>query len=586
MRFRKRIIKKLSVWALVLLFTLTFSVHVNADTVNPQNTTKNAMVAAADPRASHAGLEMLLKGGNAMDAAVATAFALGVVEPNASGLGGGGFLLYYDAETEEVTVLDYREVAPKAAEPDMYEDSDLPEDAQTAGILSTGIPGQVAGLIGGLEKLGTLDRETVMQPAIDYAEDGIVVSEQLSGIIEDNRDNFLKYESAARDIYLKDGVNPYEPGDVLKQKELAETLKEVAEKGEEGFYKGRVADAIVDFMEEKDGLITHEDLEWYMENRPRELEPVKGDYKGYNIYSMPPPSSGGIHIVQMLNILENFDLEEDPDHPDNLHLLTEIQKLAFADRAKYLGDTDFVDAPLEGLMSEEYAAELAERIDMDQPMLEPEAGNPFEYQEGSRDEFEDQFAYTDQENEESISTTHFSIIDEEGNMVAATNTINYFFGSKLVNPEIGVKLNNELADFTPVAGEPNSPEPLKSPLSSMSPTLIEDPEGRPFMTVGTPGATRIFPVVKQVFVNMVDYDMDIQEAIERPRVYSSGVEMHAEGRFPYSLIKQMEERGHAVEIHDDWAPFFGATQGIYIDYDNDNLVGGADPRRAGRAIGY
>ncbi len=535
------------------------SIDLNRDAIG-----ENGVVSAAKPEASEVGVEILKKGGNAIDAAVATAFAIGVVEPNASGLGGGGFMLIRYADTGEEVFLDFREVAPKNATPDMYEldENGRPiNEASTLGGKSVAVPGEIAGLLMALEKYGTMTREEVLQPAIDLAENGFVVSKNFSRIMGENIGRINSFE-ATKEIYLKNGL-PYEEGDIFTNKDLANTLKKIAKEGKDAFYKGEIAKAIVDEVQRTGGIMTLEDLENY---EVKVRKPVKGTYRGYEIVSVPPSSSGGTHLVQLLNILENFNLRDlGHNTTDSIHVWSEAIKLMFADRDKYMADTDFVDVPLTGLISKDYAKELYKKIDMNKSAQDVKAGNPYKYESGS--------------------TTHFSVMDKEGNMVAVTQTINYYFGSGVTVPGTGILLNNQMDDFEVKPGCSNSIEPGKRPLSSMTPTLVIK-DGKPFMTLGSPGATRIITTVAQVISNIIDYDMDIQEAINVPRMYDRRGELKLEGRFDKKTVEELESRGHYVEVSDkDYDGDFGAVQGVMFDK-SGKLHGGADPRLDGKAAAY
>lgn len=524
---------------------------------------ENGVVASAKPEASEVGVEIMKKGGNAIDAAVATAFALGVVEPNASGIGGGGFMMIRDAETGEDVFLDFREIAPINATEDMYEldeNGKVVNEEQTVGGKAAAVPGDVAGLLLALEKYGTMTREEVLEPAIKLAEEGYEVTSNFAGIITDNFEKINKYDATAK-IYLDDGL-PYESGSILKNPDLANTLKLIAEHGEEVFYKGEIADDIVKASEETGGIITKEDLESY---NVRVLEPIKGTYRGYEIISAPPSSSGGTHVIQLLNILENYDIKGlGLNTKESLHLWSEAAKLVFADRAEFMADTEFVDVPLAGLANKEYAKELSETIELDKAHHDLEHGNPKKYESGS--------------------TTHLSVMDKSGNMVAVTKTINYFFGSGVTVPGRGFILNNEMDDFNAEPGTSNSIQPRKKPLSSMTPTFVLK-EGKPYITLGSPGATRIIPTVAQIISNIVDHDMNVQEAINAPRMFDGFGTLALESRIDDEVVKALEELGHNVDVKGAYDPYFGGAQCIMLE-DSGTLHGGGDPRRDGMAVGY
>ena len=523
----------------------------------------NGMVASAKPEVSEVGVEIMKKGGNAIDAAVAVAFALGVVEPNASGLGGGGFMLIRFAETGEVVFLDFREVAPMNAREDMYpidEDGKVIDDSKTVGGLAVAVPGEVAGLLAAHEKYGKLSREEVIQPAIDLAENGFVVTRNFEGILTDNFEKINRFE-ATKEIYLKDGL-PYKEGDIIKNPDLAETLRIIAIEGRDGFYKGPVAEDIVKSVQEAGGIMTLEDLANY---EVKFRQPVRGTYRGYEIISAPPSSSGGTHVIQLLNMLENYDMAAlGHNTVESLHIWSEASKLMFADRAEYMADTDFVEVPLAGLASKEYAKELVQKIDLNKASEEVTFGDPYKYESGS--------------------TTHLSVMDKEGNIVAITKTINYFFGSGVTVKGRGFVLNNEMDDFNARPGTSNSVQPGKRPLSSMTPTIVLK-DGRPFMAVGSPGATRIITTVAQIISNVIDHGMDIQEAINAARMYNMSGTLSLEGRIPEEVIKGLEELGHEVDVRADLDPYFGGAQCIMM-LESGELHGGGDPRRDGQAVGF
>ncbi len=527
----------------------------------------NGVVAAAKPEASQVGIEILKKGGNAVDAAIATGFALGVLEPNASGVGGGGFMIIKMKDMKEPVVIDFREMAPARSTPTMYlgPDGKVIPNSTIEGGLAVGVPGEVKGLLYALEHYGSgkLSRAEIIMPAIEWALKGIPVTVNLESIIKDNYAKLVKYENGAK-IYLKDGL-PYEVGDKIYNPDLARTLAKIAVEGADAIYKGEIAQAIVDEVQKRGGIITLEDLARY---EVKIRKPVKGTYRGYGIYSVPPASSGGTHLIEILNILENFDMKKVGFQTTQAaHLWSEILKLTFSDRAKYMADTDFVKVPLEGLTSKDYAKAQAARIDMSKPMSGQQAGDPSKYESGS--------------------TTHFSVMDKEGNMVAVTKTINYFFGSGVVIPGWGFIMNDEMDDFVPTPGSVNSVEPGKRPLSSMSPTLVLDPQGRSFMTIGSPGATRIFPTVAQVISNVIDFGFPIQEAIMAPRLFqaaSGGPNL--EGRYPINAYEGLKKLGHNVTVRGEWDAYFGGVHAIVYDYEKGMLYGGADPRRDGHAAAF
>ncbi len=527
----------------------------------------NGVVAAAKPQASLAGIEIFKMGGNAVDAAVATGFALGVLEPNASGIGGGGFMILKMANMKEAVVIDFRPTAPAAATPDMYklDEKGRPVgNASVEGGLASAVPGEVKGLLYALENYGSkkLSRAQILQPAIDWAERGVPVTPNLAQIIKDNFGKLRKYENGLA-IYSKDGF-PYEVGDKIINKDLANTLRLIQKQGADAIYKGEIARKIVDEVAKRGGIITPEDLANY---QVKVRKPVTGTYRGYAILTAPPPS-GGTHVLQLLNILENFDLPGLGEQSTAAtHLWAEACKLVFADRSKYSADPDFVRVPYTGLASKAYAKELAALITPDKVMQNVTAGDPSRYESGS--------------------TTHFSVMDKEGNMVAVTKTINMFFASGVVVPGTGIIMGDDMDDFDVRPGSANSIQPGKRMLSSMSPTLVLDPQGRPFMALGSPGATRIIPTLAQVISNVIDRGMPIQLAIQAPRLYQARTgNLSMEGRYSINAYNGVKALGHTVTVGLDYDSSFGGVHAVLFDHAARILFGGADPRRDGQAAGY
>lgn len=460
---------------------------------------KVGVVSTGKYEASEIGMNILKKGGNAIDAAVAAGFALGVAEPNSSGLGGGGFMLIRIAKTGETVFIDFRERAPKNSTPKMWvldKDGKVINNEKLEGGKAAGVPGEVAGLLYALEKYGTMSREDVIRPAADLAKNGFVVTPTLSGDMKTTYGLMVKYPEFGKTFLTSDGF-PYEVGDTFKNEDMAKTLNLIIKNGKDGFYKGEVAEAIVKTLNKYGGVFTMEDLANY---EPRIRKPVVGNYRGYEIISSPAPSSGGAIVVQILNILENFNVSDmKVNSPEYLHLFSEAFKLSFADRAKYMGDTDYIPVPLKGLTSKKYAKDLSKKIDMSKSQ-ESVAHDPWQY--------------------ESDDTTHYSIADKNGNMVSVTKTVNGLFGNGVVAEGYGFVLNNEMDDFVTGEGHPNSVAPGKTPLSSMSPTIVLK-NGEPFMVLGSPGATKIISTVSQVISRVVDHGMGMQEAIDTPRMYDN-----------------------------------------------------------------
>ena len=535
-------------------------------------TSENGMVASSNVYATMAGLQILEEGGNAVDAAVAVAYALGVAEPFTSGLGGGGFMLIHTADGQNKFV-DYREVAAAAQDAYSWLDESgelLSDTVTTIGGLAVGVPGQVAGMEYALENYGSgkLTRQQVMQPAIDLANNGYKVSATMAGAISDEYKYMAGDYADLGTYYTNDLDLPYAVGDTITNPDLAKAMQMIAENGADAFYKGEMAEAMVEAVGKYDGLLSLDDLANYT---VKEREPVASTYRGYQLISAPPASSGGTHLIEILNVLENYDIGSmEVNSAEYIHLFSEAFKAAFADRAAYMADTDFADnVPLAGLTDKEYAKTIADKItDASQ---EWSAGNPADYGHGS--------------------TTSFSIADKEGNMVAVTQTINGFFGSMIAVPGYGFIMNNEMDDFSKDPESVNCVEPGKRPLSSMSPTVVLKEDGAPFMTIGSPGATRIFPTIAQVISHVIDHGMDLQEAIDTARIYdngtSSGVNYESGGVTPVTadVAAELEAMGHALTDKGEWQLFFGGVQGI-VYQDDGTLRGGADPRRDGKALGF
>ena len=529
-----------------------------------RNTTgKVGVVSTSKVEASRIGAEILRKGGNAIDAAVAAGFALGVVEPNSSGLGGGGFMLIRIAKTGETVFIDFRERAPQKSSPEMWKvgkDGKVVGNQKLEGGKAAAVPGEVAGLLYALENYGTMSREQVIRPATNLAKNGFYVTPTLSNDMKSQFDKLEKYTESAKVFLNKEGL-PYEVDDLFTNPDMAKTLDIIIKNGKDGFYKGEVAEAIVKTLNKYDGLYTMEDLANY---KPLVRQPVKGTYRGYEIISSPSPSSGGAIVIEILNILENFDVGSlKVNSPEYLHLFSEAYKLAYADRAKYMGDSDYTPVPMKGFVSKKYTKEIAKEIDL-KVSHESKAHDPWLY--------------------ESEDTTHYSIADKEGNMVAITKTVNGLFGNSVVVDGYGFVMNNEMDDFVLGAGHPNSVAPNKTPLSSMSPTIVLK-DGKPFMVLGSPGATKIISTVSQVISRVIDHKMGMQEAIDTPRLWDNTYnKINVETRISDETIKQLEAMGHKVNKASEWDRGMGSVQGVLYK-SNGTLEGGADPRRDGKALG-
>jgi gamma-glutamyltranspeptidase/glutathione hydrolase len=535
---------------------------------------QHGMVVSSERLASEVGVAILKKGGNAIDAAVATAFALAVVHPAAGNIGGGGFMVIRLADGA-TTTIDYREKAPKAAHERMYlnEYGELIRDLNHEGYLSIGVPGTVAGLILALEKFGKMSLKEVMQPAIKLAEKGFAVPYSMSADFKELAKDFRKYPPSAK-IFLKNETDFYEFGDLLVQKDLAAVLKRIAKHGRNGFYAGKTAELIEQDMKANGGLITKDDLASY---QAVVRQPIEFNYRGYTIISMVPPSSGGVTLAIMLNILEGYDLAKlGHNSAAYIHLLTEVMRRAYAARAQYLGDPDFnPEMPVEKLISKEYANELRKSIDLNSAST----STP-----DSRDWML-----------ESSETTHFSVVDAQGNAVSNTYTIEAWFGSKIVAAGCGFLYNNEMGDFNPWPGrtdttgligtKPNLVQPEKRMLSSMTPTIVSK-DGKTVMVIGTPGGRAIINTVLQTIVNVIDFSMNIFEAIAAPRFHHQWlpevIKIEKWGTTQDS-IERLQQMGHRIE----WTETLGRAMGIMVDPETGYRMGAGDPRDPNRAaIGY
>ena len=534
---------------------------------------KNGMVATQEALASDIGLQILKDGGNAVDAGVAVGFALAVTLPRAGNIGGGGFMMIYDAKQDKTVALDYREKAPGSASRDMYLDDEgnAVSDLSRYHGLAVGVPGTVAGLLKALEEHGTMNREQVMAPAIALAEDGIEVTAGLSESLTALSDRLQKWPSTKKVFFKPDG-SAYQPGERLKQPELARSLKRIAVQGADGFYKGKTARDIVKAVNEAGGSMSLQDLADY---EAIARVPVKGDYRGYEIVSMPPPSSGGIHIIEILNILEGYPLGDyGQNSAQTIHLMAEAMQLAYADRAEYLGDSDFIHVPASGLTSQAYADKLRTLIDPNKatPAATIKANNPLPY--------------------ESDQTTHFSIVDKDGNAIANTYTLNFSYGTGLVADGTGILLNNEMDDFSAkpgvpngyglIGGDANAVEANKRPLSSMSPTLVFK-DNKPYIVTGSPGGSRIITTVTQIISNVIDHDMNIAEATHAPRIHDQWLpdEIRIEKALNVDTVKKLESMGHTVSPKSA----MGSTQSIMLT--PNGLYGSSDPRIVDAAVvGY
>ncbi len=529
---------------------------------------RQGMVSTVDATATAVGVDILRAGGNAIDAAVAVGYALAVTHPQAGNLGGGGFMLIrtHDGKT---AAIDFREMAPAGATRDMFIGADGNADSQRSltSPLASGTPGTVAGLSLALDRYGSLPLQRVMRPAITLAKEGFIVNKALADDLASYGKEALINHPNSKAVFFNADGQPYAQGQKLAQPQLAHSLQLIADQGPAAFYQGEIADQIALEMSRDGGLIDKADLAAY---RAVERQPVVGDYRGYQIYSMPPPSSGGIHVIQILNILENFDLAKlGAGSADAIQAMAEAMKFAYADRSEYLGDPDFVKVPVKALTSKAYAKTLAQRIDLNRAnpsgSIKPGQLQPYE----------------------SDQTTHYSIADGQGNVVAVTYTLNTYFGSGIMAGNSGILLNNEMDDFSAkpgvpnmyglVGGDANAVQAGKRPLSSMSPTIVVK-DGKPWLVTGSPGGSRIITTVLQILVNTIDFKMNIADATAAPRFHQQWTpdELRVEKGFSPDTLRLLGEKGQHVALK----PVMGSTQSIMIMPDG-GFNGASDPRTIG-----
>lgn len=557
---------------------LKSSIQTKKERINFKSdiTGTSGMVSSASKIASQVGIDILSKGGNAVDAAVAMGFTLAVTYPQAGNIGGGGFMVIKFKDV--ITTIDYREKAPIGSSRNMFLDEKgnfLPDKSQV-GHLSAGVPGAVAGLLFALEKFGSMKRDEVLEAAIKLAEDGFEMEDRLAESLNSNYELFNKFPSS-RKVFTKNGLK-YSSGELFVQKDLANTLKLISIHGNDGFYSGITAELIESEIKSSGGLITSEDLLAY---NAIERAPVHTTYKGYDVYSMGPPSSGGIALIQLLNMIEKDPIPDRSsvyygikDYSNYLHSVFESMKRVYADRSEHLGDPDFWNVPVSGLIDKKYSAERRNQIDDNStPAGEIKPG-----------------VFT----KESEQTTHYSIIDKDGNMVSVTTTLNNTFGSGVVVDGAGFLLNDEMDDFASKPGEPNmfgligneanAIVPGKRMLSSMTPTIILK-DNAPFMVIGSPGGGRIITSVFQAIVNVIDFSMALDSAIDKPRYHHQWLPeyiQYEQGSIDEEVMAKLREKGHDMKLVGD----FGRVEGILIDWKNHLYYGHSDRRGYGSAIGY
>ncbi|EJV5811342.1 gamma-glutamyltransferase [Campylobacter jejuni] len=548
------------------IFAISITLSFGAANPPIQDRTGTGLVLSSHELANKIGKEVLDKGGNAIDAAVAVGYALAVVHPAAGNIG-GGFAVIHLANGENTT-LDFREMAPLKASRNMYLDSkgEVIKDASTIGYLAAGVPGTVKGMSAMLDRYGTMKLKDLMAPAIKLAEKGYLINDRQEQTMLEAKDMFKEFPSSSKYFLKKDG-STYKSGDLFVQKDLAKTLKLIAKEGPDAFYKGKIADLIATDMAKNKGIITKEDLAQY---QAIWRKPVEGTYRGYDIISMSPPSSGGAHIIEILNIMENANIENlGFASSKTLHIMAEAMRQAYADRSEYMGDPDFVKIPLDKLTSKEYAKEIYAKIPKDKALpsskVKPGLG---QIHEGH-------------------NTTHYSVLDSKGNAVSITYTINASYGSGAAVEGAGFLLNDEMDDFSIkpgvpnlyglVGGEANAIEPKKRPLSSMSPTIILK-DGKVFMVVGSPGGSRIITTVLQVISNVIDHKMDISTAVESPRFHMQWLpdEIRTE---PFGIIKDVQNNLEKMGYKITKEPYMGDVNAIMVDPKTGKIVGSMDTRK-------
>lgn len=537
---------------------------------------RQGMVSSQQQIATQVGVDILQQGGNAVDAAVAVGFTLAVTLPRAGNLGGGGFMLVYLAEKQQTLALDYREMAPQQAHRDMYlnEDGSVDQNRSRFHGLAVGVPGTVMGLVEALQRYGSMDLRQVMQPAIRLARDGFIVDHELATSLQQSAKRLGQWP-ASKEVFFHPNGSPYQSGERLIQQDLANTLTQISRHGSKAFYQGRIAQQIIAAVNQAEGNMSPADMQNY---QLRLREPVSGHYRGYRIVSMPPPSSGGTHIIQILNMLEQADLAGmGHNSADSIHIMVEAMKRAYADRSEYLGDPDFNPIPVAQLTDKAYAKKLFAQIDVnhasDSRQIKPGLELPAE----------------------SPQTTHFSVVDRWGNAVSNTYTLNFSYGSGIMAKGTGVLLNNEMDDFSAkpgvanayglIGGSANAVQAAKRPLSSMSPTMVFKPGSDDILLVtGSPGGSRIITTTLQIISNVIDHRMNIAEATQASRFHHQWLpdNITLEKGFSVDTIRLLRQKGHAIDAS-NWA--MGSTQSILRV--EDGWSGASDQRQAGTlTLGY
>ena len=567
---------------LTWIAALLLAVSAAAAPLRGPSHAQHAMVASIHELASQAGVQVMKAGGNAADAAVATGFALAVVHPQAGNLGGGGFLLLRLANGD-VHFVDFREKAPAAATENMYLDAqgNVIPDASVVGYKAVGVPGSVAGLVYTEKKYGKLPLERVMAPAIKLAREGFRLAWEDTDELKDKE--LAKFPESRR-IFQRDG-NLYQQGEVLKQPELANTLERIA-KNPDDFYHGAMAQEIAAAIQKGGGLVTAEDLARY---EVKEREPIRGTYRGYDVISAPPPSSGGVALVEILNILEGFDLSKFGDRSaESIHLTVEAFRRAFYDRAEFMGDPDFARVPVPQLVDKKYAAAWRESIDPKHASVSKDLKRPANFNQLEREAALEHFAIREPEH-----TTHYSVVDAEGNAVSVTTTLNDDFGSRVTVEGLGFLLNDEMDDFAAKPGVPNiygliqgpanAVGPNKRPLSAMTPTIVVK-DGKLFLVLGAHGGPTIITTVANVLMGVVDFNRDIQDTVNAPRFHHQWLpdQIRVEDRLSPDTMNLLQAKGHKLKVEH----YFGGAECIMVDPKTGERLGASDGRDNGKTAGY
>jgi gamma-glutamyltranspeptidase/glutathione hydrolase len=544
---------------------------------------------SSHPWATAAGVQMLMRGGNAMDAALATAFALTVVEPAMSQLGGQGNMLVHMASEGRTVALDFYPTAPAAAHENMYEWIPTAtqggyrfwtkDDLNTTGALSVCVPGNVAAWVYAHRRWGSLSLSTIVEPAIAYAKQGVAMTRRMAAFSAESRERLARFPETAK-LWLRPDGSPLQEGDVVIQKDLARTLALIAAEGEDVFYRGEIARAIVDFLTAQGGILTMEDLDRYPREDFRVLAPESVPFREYTVEATPPNSS--VVLLPIMRLLDGFNLSQyEPQDGEKLHILAECMKLAFADRTTHTGDPGFVNMPLEGMLSKAYADARRALIQLD-AAGSPEAGDPWSYQQeapASGKATGGQLGGDD-----NAHTTHHSHVDGHGNFVSFTQSLGDAFGSALVLPGYGITLNNAMKLFDPRPGLNNSVGPRRRPATAPCPAMLLK-NGKPVMALGSPSGTRIINAVAQTLVNVIDHDMCLQAAVNQPRIHWSGDEFELEKDIPEVSKAKLKALGHELQERNAKSPWFGAIQAVSRDPETGLCHGAADIRRQGGVAG-